>query len=229
VKDKDDEGDEKDKDKDKDKEEGSKDEEGEKDEEGNDEGEAEPAEGGEAGDAKKPEGKTGPSKPGTKKPGEKPTGSTGTKPPDPNAGKAPPPEKKPSGSENLDVDCILDPGLPKCKGGGGSKPSGGTKPPPTGSTDPGVEQTLSQADIKAGIAPVKDAAKACGPKHGAKPGEKVQVRLSISGSSGTVTSATAQGAHQGTPLGNCVAAALKKATFKKFAKASIGAVYPITM
>jgi hypothetical protein len=44
-----------------------------------------------------------------------------------------------------------------------------------------------------------------------------------------VTSAAAEPPHNGTPLGNCVAAALKKATFKKFRKATLGAVYPVKM
>ena len=95
--------------------------------------------------------------------------------------------------------------------------------------DSSLPETLTGPDIKAGVAPHKAAAKACGPKHGAAPGESVKVKLSISGSTGTVSSSSAVGKHAGTPLGNCVAAALKNATFKKFQKASIGAEYPITM
>jgi hypothetical protein len=76
---------------------------------------------------------------------------------------------------------------------------------------------------------VKDAAKACGGKHGAAPGDKVKVKLSITGATGAVSSASAEPPHNGTPLGNCVAAALKKAQFKKFRKPTLGAVYPVTM
>jgi hypothetical protein len=92
-----------------------------------------------------------------------------------------------------------------------------------------LPEKLTTTDIKSGVNAVKGAAKACGSKHGAKPGTKVSVKLSIAGSSGTVSSASAQSPHNGTPLGNCVAAALKKATFKKFQKSSIGVVYPIRL
>ena len=103
---------------------------------------------------------------------------------------------------------------------------GTTAPKPA---DPSLPESLSTGDIKAGVTPVKDSAKACGGKHGAQPGETVKVKLSIAGATGAVTSASAEPPHQGTPLGNCVAAALKKATFKKFQKATLGAVYPVKM
>jgi predicted Zn finger-like uncharacterized protein len=134
---------------------------------------------------------------------------------------------KSGGSDAPSVDCILDPS--KCgaakKSGGGT--SGGTTS--GGSTDPGAPEKLSATDIKAGMSGVKDAAKACGPKHGAKPGEKVTVKLSFSGATGTVTKATPLDPHAGTPLGNCVAAALKNAKVIKFKTASQGASYGVTM
>lgn len=130
-------------------------------------------------------------------------------------------------SDAPSVDCILDPS--KC--GSAKKTSGGSSGGSTsgGSTDPGAPEKLSATDIKAGMAGVKDAAKACGPKHGAKPGEKVTVKLSFSGATGTVTKATPLDPHTGTPLGNCVAAALKNAKVIKFKTASQGASYGVTM
>jgi predicted Zn finger-like uncharacterized protein len=133
---------------------------------------------------------------------------------------------KSGGSDAPSVDCILDPskcGTPKKTGGGSS---GGTS---GGSTDPSAPEKLSATDIKNGMAAVKDSAKACGPKHGGKPGEKVTVKLSFSGATGTVTKATPQPPHDGTPLGNCVAAALKNAKVIKFKAASQGASYGVTM
>jgi predicted Zn finger-like uncharacterized protein len=196
------------------------------------EGEAAEGEAAEGGDAEGGDAKADPSKPKTPgKPTPKPSSGTPTKPSTPTSPVSKPsstPSPKPS--DNLDVDCILDPKLPKCKGGSSSssKPSSSPKPTPA-PTDPSLPETLGAAEIKAGVGPVKDAAKACGSKHGAAAGESVKIKLSIAGATGAVTSASAEPPHAGTPLGNCVAAALKKATFKKFRKASLGAVYPVKM
>jgi len=173
----------------------------------------------------------------------KPSGSAAPKPEDDGLGDLPdlPTASKtasktesspaPSAAKDLEVDCILDPS--KC--GGGSKPSssGSSKkaeePKKAAAVDPNLPASLSPSDIRDGVDSVKDAAKACGPKHGAEAGTSVKIKLSIAGDSGKVTSAAAQAPHAGTALGNCVAAALKKASFKKFQKASIGAVYPVRM
>ena len=220
--------DDKDKDKDKDKDDKDKDEAGAaKDEEGEkDEGEA--AEGedkAEGGDEKgtDPAGKSPTKKPSSSSSSKPSSSSSSSKPSTPTTTK---PTPAPS-SSSLDVDCILDPNLPKCKGGSSSKP--GTPKPTPAPADPSLPDTLTTSDIKAGVTPMKDAAKSCGAKHGASPGEKVKVKLSIAGATGNVTSAAAEPPHQGTPLGNCVAAALKKAHFKKFKKPSLGAVYPVSM
>ena len=161
-----------------------------------------------------------------KKPSRKSKGKKGggTKKPsssDPLAGFDDPPAKKPTSTKkptgggkkgDVSVDCILDPS--KCKKGGSKKSSGGSsKPAPA---DSNLPATLTSSDIRAGVAPYKSAAKACGGKHGASKGTKVRVKLSITGSSGTVASASAESPHKGTPLGNCVAAAVKRAKFKKF-------------
>lgn len=163
-----------------------------------------------------------PSKPSSKPSSPSKPSSSPTPPSKPTSTPSPKP------NDSLDVDCILDPKLAKCKGGGSSKPSSTPKPTPA-PTDPNLPETLGATEIKAGVAPVKDQAKSCGSKHGAAAGESVKVKLSIAGATGAVTSAAAEPPHAGTPLGNCVAAALKKATFKKFRKASLGAVYPVKM
>jgi len=139
----------------------------------------------------------------------------------------PAPAPKPSSAKELDVDCILNPS--SCKSTAGPATTKPAKAPPKKEPEANLPEKLTSEDIKEGVASVKDTAKACGAKHGAPPDTKVQVKLSISGQTGTVSSASAQPPHTGTPLGNCVAAALKKAKFKKFSKESIGAVYPVRM
>jgi predicted Zn finger-like uncharacterized protein len=162
----------------------------------------------------------------SKKSGGTSGGTSGTT--DTKAGTSGGTTKSGGGDSSPSVDCILDPS--KCgtsKKTGGT--SGGTSGGSGGSTDPAAPEKLAASDIKAGMAGVKDAAKACGPKHGAKPGEKVTVKLSFSGATGTVTKATPQPPHDGTPLGSCVAGALKNAKVIKFKTASQGASYSVTM
>lgn len=220
----------KDEDEDKDKDEDEdKDKDEDKDEDKEDSGEGEDT----AADAEVAAGQAGAATSG-KKPTRKSKGSKKTtkKPSsgDPLAGFGDPPPKSPkkptstAKKGDVSVDCILDPS--KCKKGGSKKPSGGSKP---AAADSNLPASLTSPDIRAGVAPYKSAAKSCGGKHGASKGTKVKVKLSITGATGTVASATAEAPHKGTPLGNCVAAAVKKAKFKKFQKSQLGVVYPITM
>ncbi|MCR9163519.1 MAG: GYF domain-containing protein [Nannocystaceae bacterium] len=223
---------EEDEDKDDEDEDKDKDDEDEKDGEDSPEGEeaAADADAGVAGSSKSGGKKSGGKRSGGKKSGTKKSGTNddplaGFGDP-PNSGKSTSTSKKPAGKkkEDVSVDCILDPS--KCSKGGSKKSSSSSSKKPA---DPNLPATLTSSDIRAGVAPYKGAAKACGSKHGAAKGTKVKVKLSISGASGTVSSASAQAPHQGTPLGNCVAAAVKKAKFKKFQKSTLGAVYPFTM
>jgi hypothetical protein len=110
-----------------------------------------------------------------------------------------PPEKEP------DVDCLLDPNLPKCKGGG-SGSGGGSKPP----VDSSLPPKLGAAEISGGIDSVKGEAKKCGA------GTTVAIKFSVKGATGSVTSATPLEEHASTPIGKCVAAAAKAAKFPKF-------------
>jgi len=94
---------------------------------------------------------------------------------------------------------------------------------------PRLPETLSPGDIKAGVAPLLAAAKACGKKLYAQPGESVTIEFSILGTTGGVQSCVAEAPHKYSLLGACVAAALNQAKFKKFKKASIGARYRVKM
>jgi predicted Zn finger-like uncharacterized protein len=205
-------------DEDKDKDEKKDDEEDEDEDE--DEGEAQAG----ADGTKKPAGKTGKSKTSSSKtsPSSSSSSSSSTPSTSSSSSSSSTPKKEDS---SLDVDCILNPELAKCK----SSSSKSAPKAPSGASDPSLPEKLSKSDIKAGVDKVLSQAKSCGSKHGAKPGEVVRVRISISGASGTVSSASAQDPHNGTPLGNCVAAALKSATFSKFRSGSMGAVYPVRM
>lgn len=124
---------------------------------------------------------------------------------------------------------------PRKKDGARSKPAPTIEPidlggePASEPVDPSLPETPSTAQIRDAIASVKQAARACGPEHGAASGEAVVVKISIAGATGLVTSAVAVGDHRGTALGECVANALARAVFPRFRKPSIGVQYPIRM
>ncbi len=113
-------------------------------------------------------------------------------------------------SQPLAVDCILDPTVDACLGAGERLPD-----------------TLTTAQVKQGIAPTKASARRCFDQHGAAHGERVVIKLSIAGADGSVSSAVPQQPHEATSLGRCVAAALAKARFPRFRKASLGVLYPV--
>ncbi len=136
----------------------------------------------------------------------------------------PPVGAPPKVDRDVPVECVIDPA--SCAVGDAKAPKG-PPPPPKAADDRPL--TLGQSEIRAGIAPLKPTAKACATRHGGTPGETVRVKLSIAGPTGAVISTQAEAPHQGTPLGNCVAATLKKATFATFKKPVIGLVYAITM
>lgn len=124
--------------------------------------------------------------------------------------------------EELHVDCILDPALAECMKR--AVPQGDD--PPQGDDLPDV---LNATDIKAAIQKVEAQAKACGPEHGAKSGEKVKIKLTLEGATGRVTATFAQSPHDETELGRCVADVLATARFPRFRKPRLGVVYPVTM
>ncbi len=131
-----------------------------------------------------------------------------------------PPPEAPASSPEIPIDCILDPS--KC----------GTKTPPKAkrvAKPSTLPDKLTSSEIKQGVVKAKNAAKACSGKHGATPGEKVVIKMTIRGETGRVTSAAATGTHAGSALGRCVAAAFAKAKFPRFRKTSLGVQYPVRM
>lgn len=109
----------------------------------------------------------------------------------------------------VSVDCILAP--EGCKG-----------------MDPDLPATLSSADIRRGMAPIKSKVRACGEAHDAPARAKVKVKLAVSGKTGRVLSVSAMAPWAGKPLGACVEAVVRKATFPKFRKERLGVVYPFS-
>jgi hypothetical protein len=130
-------------------------------------------------------------------------------------------------ADGVPIACVLEPSGPGCGRTAAPLRDPATRTIPE--VDPSLPETLSQSALREGIAAVKASAKQCAGRHGGSPGEAVKIRLSIVGQTGAVQSTTAEGEYRGTALGNCVAAALKKANFPRFRKPAIGLEYTITL
>lgn len=125
----------------------------------------------------------------------------------------------------LTADCVL--GLADC--GSPKKPKAPATSPPVGNTRDALPAKLTMAQLRTGVSAQKPAAKQCGRTHGASAGEEVRVRLSITGASGAVVSAAAQGEHARTELGRCVATALARADFPRFGDPAMGFLFTVRM
>jgi len=88
---------------------------------------------------------------------------------------------------------------------------------------------LSTLDIKNGFNSVRDSVRLCGMIHSAKSGEKVTVRVSVSGHTGSIMSITRLKPHADTALGNCVAEEAITARFKTFQRETKTFDYSFTM
>jgi hypothetical protein len=131
--------------------------------------------------------------------------------------------KASDGGSDAEVECLLNPDLEKCKGGGTTAPKN------TEVLAPKVPEKLTTTQLKAGFSGIKSDAKKCGAQHGAAAGTSVKVHVSIEGATGKVTEVRAIGEHAGTPLGSCVEDAVRKAQFEVFKNPSQGADYPLVM
>jgi len=151
-----------------------------------------------------------------------------------------PPEPSPSAAKSptaapvdpgkkFSTECLLDPSTAGCNAPKASAPSMATAGPRAQDLSATLPEKLTQSQIRDGIDAVKDRAKACGTQHGAPDGTTVRVKLSIAGSSGRVTSASADEPHAGQPLGQCVANALKGASFPRFKSDAQGTTFPVKL
>jgi len=84
-------------------------------------------------------------------------------------------------------------------------------------------------EIKVGFARAAKTAKQCGERHGAVAGQRITVQATIN-QAGTVISANSTGSNRSTPLGKCVAGAVKsKARFIKWTQPLEHASYVIKL
>lgn len=121
-----------------------------------------------------------------------------------------PEPKKSTGS----IDDLLDQaiGTP-----GGSKTGG--------QTTSNLPDAPSRSDVTSAMRSVQGNVQSCGQgKTGV-----AQTSVSVSGSTGRVTSAQVGGAFAGTPTGRCIANAVKGARFPKFKRSSFSFVYPFRL
>ncbi|WP_434425573.1 hypothetical protein [Nannocystis pusilla] len=124
----------------------------------------------------------------------------------------------PSGPANDSVECLLSP--EKCKAKPAAPPKADPLPAVSGDSLP---EKLEPADIADGTRAAKAAALDRCRTH-ARGGEKVTIKLSIAGPDGKVLTAAPQDDAGNPTLANCAAGELMRSTFKKVAKAQIGAV-----
>jgi hypothetical protein len=90
----------------------------------------------------------------------------------------------------------------------------------------GLPAELSKDQILTGLRPAIAEAKACYDTHGVAGDAKVKVTI---GGEGTVVEVKQTGAFVGTPTGDCIEAAIKKATFPKSKKAKTTVSYPVLL
>lgn len=157
--------------------------------------------------SKRPDKSGGKSSGGSSSSGGKSSGSA-------KAPEEPKPEPKPAkGGGNSDCDavaCLVDPSQPCCKKSGGSKTGGGSSGGGA-KVDSSLPEQLDSSMIKAGIDKVKGKAQACGSKSSAKGAVKVRIKATPDGKVGSVDVVSAPD----DALGNCVASALRGASFAK--------------
>lgn len=121
-----------------------------------------------------------------------------------------------------DVDCLLDPTLPRCVGkretlgGSGSVTSGSRLP-----------EKLYGREIYDGIKAIKHRTKQCGQTFGAPPGATVQIRFSIEGATGRAVRVKQIGRQ--TALGDCVTQVVETAQFEQFQAPLQGVAFTFRM
>lgn len=127
-----------------------------------------------------------------------------------------------SGPARDSVECLLKPETCAPKK---VEPAPVVERPPAAPAS-GLPEKLEPADIIEGARPAKAAA-AASCKALAKGGEIVKIKLSIAGPEGAVIEATPEDDAGNPKLAACCAAELAKATFKKVARARIGATVTV--
>lgn len=114
------------------------------------------------------------------------------------------------------VDCILDPRL--------CHPAKAAAPP-----DDDLPETLGTAEIKRGLDGIKAQTRLCAAAHDGVPTQRVKVKFSIAGATGTVTMAIILEPELSAGLKHCIVKAVRGAIFPRFRKESLGVVFPLTL
>lgn len=114
------------------------------------------------------------------------------------------------------VDCILDPRL--------CHPAKTAAPP-----HDELPETLGTAEIKRGIDGIRAQTHLCARVHDAAPKQRVKVKFSIAGATGTVTMAIVLEAELPAGLKQCLVKAVLSGSFPRFRKESLGVVFPLAL
>jgi hypothetical protein len=158
--------------------------------------------------SKDPDTKVTPPDPDTK---VTPDPDTKVTPPDPVPDPVPEPEPVPENDDDGEIQLEDDGGTEPVDPDGGTEPKPDPKTPKTPKTPkspPKIKDVRDAKDLGKGFAKAGSAAKSCGKTNGALPGQKITVEAAIK-SNGQVLSANATGPSRNTPLGKCVAGAVK--------------------
>ena len=125
---------------------------------------------------------------------------------------------KPATSDEDTMKCLLGSGACKV-----DRPAEPPRPSVAAPVASDLPERLSDTDITAGTGPAK--ARATGScARLAKPGERVKIKLSIAGPTGTVLRATAEDDGGNPALAACCAGELEKASFKPVQRPQMGAI-----
>ncbi len=133
---------------------------------------------------------------------------------------APAPEKKTRSAPKSDIDDLLEGAAP-------SRPAARAAAPAAApADDPNLPDQLGRGDIVAGMNGIKGRVDGCSAQYHVPGTAMVSV---VIGKNGRVSSASVQGALAGTPTGDCVARAVRGASFKKFKGSPMSINYPFIL
>ena len=129
----------------------------------------------------------------------------------------PPPTRKARGRD-AELDELLSRPAPR--------PSAAPSKAKIAEDDPNLPETLGRGDVMAGMAGVQPRALACHQQYHVAGTAMVKVTIA---KNGRVSTAAVQGALAGTPTGECVARAVRGASFKKFRGTPMTITYPFIL
>lgn len=131
--------------------------------------------------------------------------------------------RRSSGSSSIDD--LLESALrPSARGGSGGGSGSGSAPAASSGSGGAASgpETPSRSDVVTAMQGVQGAVTACGNgEHGT-----ATVSITVSGSTGRVTAANVSGQFAGTPVGSCIARAVRGATFPRFTRPTFTVNYP---